>query len=117
MRKITNWTKQQIAEFRVLENHTDSPMTAIHYIIKDSIGISEYPELHNKYVTNDDIDDIPFAQDIIDLMNGEAEFKENKYVFLLNGIKPIEDMRYALSKSDQTGAAQLSLYDLTDSMY
>lgn len=110
MRQITNWTKEQIEEFRLLENHTDSPMTAIHYIINKDIGTSEYPELHNRYALNDDIDDIPFAQDIIDLMNGNAEFKENKYVFLLNGIKPANNARYAITRNDQTGKTDFCFY-------
>ena len=107
MRQITNWTKEQIEEFRKLKVNIHSPILAMVHITEEN---DEYPKLYDTYAVNTGSEDILFAQDIIDLMSGKAKFKEEKYVFLLKGFRPIENLRYALTRNDETTRSDFGYY-------
>jgi len=43
-------------------------------------------------------------------MSGKAEFKEEKFIFLLKGFKPTKDLRYALTRNDETTRSDFGYY-------
>jgi len=107
MREITNWTNEQIEEFRDLKQRNDDSMGVVYDILQYPAA---YCKLNNVYSNNSNKENDELHQDIIDLMSGKAKFKEEKYVFLLKGFRPIENLRYALTRNDETTRSDFGYY-------
>lgn len=97
MRKITNWTHGQIEEFNNLKKRGYSAIGVIDMVADNA---ENSPELNQKYAELDMDKDNEFAQEIIDLLTGRAEFYECKYLFKLRGITGVYDWPLYLTRVD-----------------